>query len=72
MYTSYINQEETDMEKYKNLAGTTLEVYQVGKSFKTIRHYQATKRVPAETVVKKHRCYSAVEKIIERRGFEKC
>jgi hypothetical protein len=54
------------METYKSITGVVLEVYQTGKSFKTIRHDPATKRVAAETRVKKHRCYSGVEKQIAK------
>ena len=57
------------MNTYTSVTGKTLEVIPTGKSFKSIINYPATKHSAAETVVKRHRCYSAVEKLIARGGF---
>ena len=54
------------MEIYKSITGIVLEVHQTGKSFKTIRHDPATKRVEARSVVKRHRTYAGVEKMIAK------
>lgn len=52
--------------KYLNeLTGKTVEVFQTGKSFKTETTYIATKRVAEETITRKHRCWSGVEKQIK-------
>lgn len=59
------------MTTYTSAAGTTLEVIEDGQGFITRRHYPATKHSKASVVEKKHRCYSAVEKIINRFGFIK-
>ena len=46
-----------------------MEVRNAGKGYKTITSYPATKHNPAEKVEKNHRTWSAVEKIIKKRGY---
>jgi len=47
-----------------------LEVFENGKSWKTVTHYPASKRIPAESVERKHRNYSAVESRIVKGQYE--
>ena len=51
--------------KYISNTGKTTEVIKTGKSFKTITVYPATPRMPSETIERKHRNWSAVEKQIK-------
>ena len=58
-------QEESNMENiwrtYVNeVTGTTMDISQTGKTFKTVTHYKATKHSEAESVTKKYQSLDAV------------
>lgn len=61
---------EKKMANYQNAAGTKMTVSNKGKGFTTARHFLATKRFPAETVIVNHKAYSGVEKMIKRWNME--
>lgn len=59
-------------EVYTNKAtGTTVEVIEDGKGFKTITSYKATKNVESCQETQKHKTYSGVEKLLSKRGATK-
>ena len=57
------------MSRYSNRNGDTLEVIEKGKGFKTVQAIAGTNRVQGYEVVKNHRNFSAVEKLINRYNY---
>ena len=46
---------------YENeMTGTVIDIYQTGRSFKTVTHYKATKHSDSESVTKKYQSMDTV------------
>lgn len=57
---------EKKLETHTSITGKTVDVYETGKTFKTVTTYPKTKRTPEEVKTIRHRSWKGVEDHIKK------